>query len=398
MHRLTLTDLPMEGKKILMRVDFNVPLDSHGHIEDDTRIRAALPSIKYVLEQGGSVIMMSHLGRPDGKRKASLSLKPCADALSHLLNKEVLFAPDCIGDETKRMCSSLSAGAVVLLENVRFHPQEELGDEKFAKELASLGDLYVDDAFGSAHREHASVVTITKFFPDSAAAGFLMEKEIEFLSMLLHAPERPFCAVIGGAKISTKIGTLKALVPKVDTLIIGGAMAYTFLKCQGMDVGSSLCEDKYLEAAAAIIEECKNQGVKLLLPVDSVATKELTDDATTVIYERNIPSGYIGADIGPQTIKLFNAAINESQTILWNGPMGVFEKKPFAHGTEAIAKSISASNGVTVAGGGDTLSAIAAVGIGENLTHISTGGGASLEFLELGTLPGVEALTEKAAT
>lgn len=393
MDKLTLEKLSIPGKKILTRVDFNVPISTSGAIEDDTRIRAAVPTILYILKHGGSIILMSHLGRPDGKKNHSLSLEPCAKALSQILHKDVKFVHDCIGKDVDDVCSHVSPGDIILLENLRFHPEEESGDEAFASKLASLGDLYVNDAFGCAHRDHASVVGITKFFPGKAVAGLLMRKEIDFLGRLLQNPKRPFCAVIGGAKISTKIGTLKALLKKVDILLIGGAMAYTFSKSQGMGIGSSLHEDKFLKEASDIIAEGVKNGVELLLPIDSIVASEISDTAKAEVYAGSVPEGYFGADIGPETIKLFTHAIEKSQTILWNGPMGVFEKKPFAQGTEAIAKCIASSKGVTIVGGGDTLSAIAAAGIADQFTHVSTGGGASLEFLEFGTLPGVEALS-----
>lgn len=394
MDKLSLKDLPLEGKRVLMRVDFNVPLDAQGNILDDTRVKAALPSIAYILQHGASLILMSHLGRPKDREKA-LSLEPCARALSKLLNRPVQFAPDCIGQDVEALSRKLAAGEVLLLENLRFHAAEKQGDISFAKQLAALGDVYVNEAFGSAHRAHASTVTIAQFFPHKAAAGFLLEKEIFFHHQLLKEPARPFCAVIGGAKISSKIATLQALVQKVDSLLIGGAMAYTFLKAKGISIGSSLWEEELLDAAEKIILACENRGIKLLLPVDSIVAKEISINATAQHVKGDIPEGLIGVDIGPETISLFEANLRDSKTILWNGPLGVFERPQFAKGTYAIASAIAASQAVTVVGGGDTLSAIASAGIGDTITHISTGGGASLEFLELGTLPGIEALSDK---
>lgn len=396
MEKLALTDLDLTGKKVLMRVDFNVPLQANGQTSDNARIVACLPSIRYILAKGASLILMSHLGRPKGKQAAQ-SLAPCAKELSSLLNQEVILAPDCIGSEVSTLCAKLAPGEVLLLENLRFHPEEEAGELNFAKQLAALGDIYVNEAFGTAHRAHASTAVIAQFFPNKAAAGFLMQKEINFLSHALTNPKRPFSAIIGGAKISTKIGTLKALLPKVETLMIGGAMAFTFLKAQGISIGKSLYEEEFLEAAKKIISDSQKQGTVLLLPIDHLVASAISPDAHTQIVTGFIPPELIGADIGPQTIRLFKAAIDNSPTILWNGPVGVFEMPPFAHGTLAIATAIAQAKALSIAGGGETLAAIAAAGVAEKFTHLSTGGGASLELLEFGTLPGIEALSNKAS-
>lgn len=376
---LNLKSLPVAHKKVLVRVDFNVPMDKEGNILDNSRIVAAMPTIEYLLSQGCSVILMSHLGRPKGK-DPKLSLAPVAKELSRLLRKEVKMDPEGIGE-----------GEVVLLENLRFHEAEEdpSKDPSFAKDLAKLADFYVDDAFGCAHRAHASVVDVPRLFPGKAAPGFLMEKEINFLGKTLQNPERPFLALIGGAKISSKIGVLKALSQKVDMMAIGGGMAYTFLKAQGISVGNSLVEDDYLEEAKAIIEAFKKRNVPLLLPVDAVAAK-----GTEIQIVKSIPEGYMGLDIGPETVKLFREAISKAKTILWNGPMGVFEKEPFAKGTKEIAEAFAKSGAITIAGGGETVAAIQQTPWKSEVSHLSTGGGASLEYLELGTLPGIEVLNK----
>lgn len=397
-RKLTLKDLNITDKKILMRVDFNVPLDKMRGITDDTRIRASLPSIEYVLEQGGSLILMSHLGRPDGKKMAEFSLAPCAKQLSELLKKSVQMAPDCIGRDVEAITEKLRPGQIILLENLRFHKGEEYPNQEpdFAKQLAKLGNAYVDDAFATAHRAHASTYEVPKFFPDRAAAGFLMEREIEFLSKLVLNPQRPFYAIIGGAKISSKMGILKALLKKVDILLIGGAMAYTFLKAQGISIGDSLFEPEFLEEAKNILNDSLSKGTKLLLPIDHVIVQNFEEDASIRIVDnkQGIPTGFKGVDIGPRTIQEFFAALNKASTIFWNGPMGVFEVPKFATGTTAIAEILANSNATTVVGGGDSISALNKAGVTDKITHISTGGGAALEFIEFGTLPGIEALSD----
>lgn len=396
MRKLSLRDLDVSGKKVLMRVDFNVPLDKRGNITDDTRIQASLPSIEYILNQGGSVILMSHLGRPKEKKDAELSLTPCAKHLSELLKIPVKMAPDCVGNEVELLAKHLMPGEVLLLENLRFHKGEEKPEEEpdFVKRLAGLGDVYVDDAFGTAHRKHASTYRIPQLFPEKAAAGFLMEKEIEFIGKLLLHPQKPFCAIIGGAKISTKMGVLKALLKKVDTLLVGGGMSYTFLKAQGVSIGDSLYEPEFLEEAISIL---KSNPSKILLPMDHVITKNMEEDITTRIVENHpgIPDGFMGVDIGPKTIESFFTALNKAATVFWNGPMGVFEIPKFETGTTAIAEILANSPATTVVGGGDSILALQKAGVMDKMTHISTGGGATLEFIEFGSLPGIDVLSDE---
>lgn len=397
-EKLLISDLPIEGKKVLMRVDFNVPLDKEGNITDDTRISSALHSIKYVLEHGGSLVLMSHLGRPKGKVVEEYSLKPVAKLLSKMLGQEVIMAPDCVGEEVQKLSSTLEPKQVMLLENLRFHSAEEHPEEdpSFAKELAALGDLYVNDAFGTAHRSHSSTVEITKYFPGKAAAGFLLEKEMKFLGSALLNPQRPFYAIIGGAKISSKIGVLRTLLSKVDGLFIGGGMAYTFFKAQGIAVGDSLYEDDLIPEAQKVLQEAKERGVDLFLPTDNVVADRLSDDAATQVVETSegIPQGEMGVDIGPHTIELFSSKLKNAKTVLWNGPLGVFEIAEFSKGTKAIARTLANIDAVTIVGGGDSTSAIHAVGYADRVSHISTGGGASLEYIEYGKLPAIEALTD----
>lgn len=392
-RKLSLKDCSFKNKKALIRVDFNVPLGADGCVSDDTRIKASLPTIKYILNNGGSVILMSHLGRPKNGVDPDLSLKPCADRLTELLGIQTIFTSDCVGPDVKQAANRLKPGEILVLENLRFHKGEEnvKEDPSFAKELASLGDVYVNDAFGTAHRVHASTVEVVKYFAGQAVAGFLMEKEIDCLSKLLLNPDRPFCTMIGGAKISSKIGVLKSLIQKVDTLLIGGAMAYTFLKAQGFSIGDSLCEDGFLQAAKELIEQAKQKKIQLLLPLDHIVVSEKGDIAT-VKSEEGIPSGYKGVDIGPLTISTFINSLNKAKTILWNGPLGLFEDERFANGTKLLAESLAMLKATTVIGGGDTIAAVQQAGVAEKMTHLSTGGGATLEFLEFGTLPGIEAL------
>jgi len=394
MNKLSIKDLDLTGKRAFIRVDFNVPI-SGGKVTDDTRIRAALPTIQYTLDQGALAILASHLGRPKGQPNPKYSLKPVAERLSELLGKEVKLAPDCVGDEVKQLIGSLSSGDVVLLENLRFHAEEEKNDEAFSRQLAELADVYINDAFGAAHRAHASTVGMTKFF-DKVAAGFLMEKELEYLGKALSNPEHPFVVILGGAKVSDKIEVIENLLKSADALLIGGAMAYTFLKSQGVNVGNSLVEDDKLDTAREITEKARQRNVKLELPIDHV----VADKFDPVRNRRTIPviattEGWVGLDIGPQTIKKFSDEIAGAKTIVWNGPMGMFEQKPFDQGTIAIAQAVATSGALSIVGGGDSVAAVTQAGLADKITHISTGGGASLEFLSGLTLPGVEALTDK---
>ncbi len=397
MNILTIDDLKLEGKRVLVRVDFNVPMEK-GAITDDKRIVESLPTIKKILKEGGIPILMSHFGRPKGKRMAEFSLKPVADALAKLLGQQVLFASDCVGPEVQAMVAGLKRGDCLLLENLRFHPEEEANDPAFSKELASLGDLYVNDAFGSAHRAHASTEGITKFMK-SSAAGYLMEKELKFLGRAVGDPARPYVAIIGGAKISGKIDVMHNLMNKVDTLMIGGGMMFTFYKAQGLEIGNSLLEADKVSLASSLLKEAAERKIKLMLPVDTVVAESFSNDASrAVVSVKHIPAGWSGLDIGPESIRLFTGELDRAKTIVWNGPMGVFEMPNFCHGTVAIAEKMAERTrhgAVTIVGGGDSAAAIAKAGLEHAVSHVSTGGGASLEFLEGKVLPGVAALTAR---
>ena len=401
MNKVTVDDINFQGRKVLVRVDFNVPLDSEQNITDDRRIVASLPTIKKILGDGGIVIACSHLGRPKGKHVPEMSLHPVAKRLSEHLGKEVLFAEDCIGPEAANLVGKLKDGDCLLLENLRFHAEETDNNPEFAKKLASLADIYVNDAFGSAHRAHASTEGVTKFFSQSVA-GFLMEKELRYLGQALANPERPFAAILGGAKISGKIDVITNLMNEVDYLIIGGGMVFTFSKAMGNPIGDSLLEEDKIDLAKEIMEKVKGSRAKLVFPSDVVIAADIADDAQTQTVTLDaIPDGMKGLDIGPDSIKLFADTLADARTIVWNGPMGVFESKPFAKGTFAVARLLAELTGkgaVTVVGGGDSAAAVTKAGLDEKLTHISTGGGASLEFLEGKKLPGVEALTDAAKT
>lgn len=394
MTKKTVKDIDVAGKRVLVRVDFNVPLDKNGNVSDDTRIRAALPTINYLTEQKSKVILISHLGRPKGKVDQKYTMDPVAKRLSELMGRAVMKVDDCIGDAPQAAIERMEGGDVVLLENVRFYPEEEKNDEKFARQLANLADIFVNDAFGAAHRAHASTEGVAEFLP--AVAGFLMEKELEMLGRLLANPERPFAAIIGGAKVSDKIAVISNLLDKVDILIIGGGMANTFLKAQGYDVGKSLLETDKVDLAKGLMGEAKNKGVKLLLPVDVVvALAAAPDSEQKTVPVDQIPAEWMALDIGPESIGRFAEALKTAKTVVWNGPMGVFEMKPFARGTEATARVLAEIDATTVIGGGDSVSAVKKAGLADKMTHISTGGGASLEFLEGKELPGVAALQDK---
>lgn len=391
----TVKDVDVRSKRVLVRVDYNVPLDANGNVSDDKRITASLPTINYLLEQGARIILCSHLGRPKGEVKKEFSLAPVAKRLKELLpGVNIYFASDCIGEEAERKAAALKDGEILLLENLRFHKEEEKNDPEFAKKLASLAEIYVNDAFGTVHRAHASTAGVAAYLP--AVAGFLIGKELSIMGGALENPERPFVAILGGAKVADKIGVITNLLNKCDTLLIGGGMAYTFFKAMGYEIGDSLLDAESIDLAKQLMETAKEKGVKLLLAVDTVVAKAFAADAEHMTVASNaIPAGWQGLDIGEKTRELFAAEIKNAKTVIWNGPMGVFEFPEFAKGTEAVAKACAECGGTTIIGGGDSASAVKKLGYADKMTHISTGGGASLEFLEGKVLPGVAALNDK---
>lgn len=397
MDKLTIEQVDLKGKRVFVRVDFNVPLDNHQNITDDTRIKSAMPTINHAIDEGAKVILASHLGRPDGKPEPIYSLAPVAKRLQRLLDRQVRFLSDCVGPDVETAIAAMEPGDVILLENLRFHEGEEKNDEAFSKALAKLADVYVNDAFGTAHRAHASTFGITKFVP-VAAAGFLMKREIDYLQKAVANPVRPFVAILGGAKVSGKIGVIQNLADKVDKIIIGGGMAFTFLKAQGIDVGDSMVEDSMIELAREMEQNARQKGIKFYLPVDFVVAPGIDAVAESkIVTAQEIPSGWKGFDIGPASVKLFSEALGNAKTILWNGPMGVFEVDAFSRGTFAIAHSVAESYALSIVGGGDTDVAVHRAEESENMSFISTGGGASLQFLEGKAMPGLVALTDKAA-
>ncbi|BAU26632.1 phosphoglycerate kinase [Aneurinibacillus soli] len=393
MNKKSVRDVEVQGKRVFCRFDFNVPMEN-GHITDDTRIRATLPTIEYLVQNGARVIMASHSGRPKGQVVEEMRLNAVAERLSQLLGQNVIKVDDVYSEAVRETAEKLKDGDVMLLENVRFHPGEEKNDEELSKQFASLADLFVNDAFGTAHRAHASTAGVARYV--EGVAGFLMEKEIEFLGKALSQPERPFTAIIGGAKVKDKIGVIENLLEKVDTLIVGGGLSNTFVKAQGHDVGSSLLEEEKVELAKSFMDKATEKGVKFLIPVDVVVADRFANDAETKIVDTDaIPAGWQALDIGPKTIELYKSAILESKTVIWNGPMGVFEMDSFAEGTNTVARTLKEVNGITIIGGGDSVAAVEKAGVAEAMTHISTGGGASLEFMEGKELPGIAVLADK---
>ena len=394
MNKKTVRDVDLKGKKVLVRVDFNVPMDDNRQITDENRIKGAMPTIKYLMEHGAKTILCSHLGRPKGEVNPKYSLAPVAQRLSELLGQPVKMAKDVVGPDADAVVASLKEGEVALLENLRFHKEEEKNDEAFARKLASYADVYVNDAFGTAHRAHASTEGVAHFLP--AVSGFLIEKELQFMGKALENPDRPFVAILGGAKVSDKLGVINNLLEKVDTLIVSGGMTYTFTVAQGGKVGDSLLEKDRVEYAKEMIAKAREKGEKLLLPVDTLIADKFDNDANTkVVPTMEIPDGWQGLDIGPKTAALFTEAIKNAKTVVWNGPMGVFEMPTFAEGTKAVAKALAESDAITIVGGGDSAAAVTQMGYADKISHISTGGGASLEFLEGLVLPGVAALNDK---
>lgn len=396
MMKKTVRDIDLNDKRVVMRVDYNVPLNAEGRITDDTRIRATLPTLRYLQEKGARVVLISHLGRPKGKPNPSYSLKPVAERLTELLSQKIKFARDCIGKEARRVVASLRPREVALLENLRFHPEEEKNDPEFAHELAGFGDVFVNDAFGVSHRAHASVAGIPHYLP--AVAGFLLEREILFLHDTLNQPERPFAAILGGAKITDKIGVIENLLKKVDCLLIGGGIANTFIKAQGYEIGKSIVDEEKVEFARDILERAKKCGVKILLPLDVVVAKQFSADAAhKVMSVHTVPDDWMILDIGPATAAAFAGEIRQSRTVIWNGPMGAFEMDAFAKGTHAVAEAMATVNGTTIIGGGDSVAAIKELNLTDKMTHVSTGGGATLEYMEGKALPGVVSLLDKDA-
>ncbi len=395
MNKMTINDIDVKGKRVLVRVDFNVPVDDQGNITDDRRIKAAIPTIKTLADRGAKVILVSHFGRPKGGPDNKYRMDNMAKRLGELMGKPIVKVNDCIGEEPKKAIADLAPGGVVLLENVRFYKEEEANDEGFAKKLAELADVYVNDAFGTAHRAHASTAGVAKFLKP-AVSGYLMQKEIDIMGKALSNPERPFVAILGGAKVADKLGVIKNLLEKVDTLIIGGGMAYTFLKAQGSEIGKSLLDAEKVDFAKEMMAKAKAKGVQLLLPVDTVVTDDFKNPTVSKTVPSNqIPAELQGVDIGPETIKLFSKAIVDAKTVVWNGPMGVFEVAQFAVGTRSIAEALTKSKGTSIVGGGDSAAAVEQMGFAEKVSHVSTGGGASLEFLEGIELPGIAVLTDK---
>ena len=393
-NKKTVQDIDVAGKRVLVRVDFNVPLDKDLHVTDDTRIVGALDTIKYLIGHKARVILVSHLGRPKSGFEKKFSMKPAADRLAELLGMPVAFAADVIGPDAKAKAAELKDGEALVLENVRFHPEEEKNDPSFAKELASLAEVYVNDAFGSAHRAHASTEGVTRFLP--AVCGFLIKKEIDFMGHALSDPERPFVAILGGAKVSDKIKVIENLIDKCDAIIIGGGMAYTFIRAKGFPVGKSLCEQDKLGLADGLMRKAEAKGIKFMLPADTVVAAEFKADAEAKnVSTEAMPDGWMGLDLGPESIQTFSEAIKGAKTIVWNGPMGVFEMPRFAVGTKEIAKAVAESGAISIVGGGDSVAALEQLGFSDKISHISTGGGASLEFLEGKTLPGIAALMDK---
>lgn len=394
MAKQTVRDVDVSGKKVLVRVDYNVPLDKDGRITDDTRITATLPTLQYLLAHGATVVLLSHMGRPKGQVKPELSLRPVAKRLEAVLGRTVTFAPDCVGQAAQAAVQALPPGGVALLENVRFHPEEEKNDPAFAQALAGLAEVYVNDAFGTCHRAHASTAGVARYLP--AVAGLLMERELTFLTQAVTQPAHPFVVVLGGAKITDKIGVIQNLVDKADTLLIGGGMANTFLVAQGYDVGKSLYDADKVELASSLLHAAQEKNVRLLLPMDvAVAERLAPDSLSRVVSINDIPPDWLALDIGPATAAAFTGAIRDARTVVWNGPMGVFEMPQFAKGTEAVARAMAECRGVTIVGGGDSAAALNNFGLAGKMTHVSTGGGASLEFLEGRALPGVTALRDK---
>ncbi|NLP13626.1 MAG: phosphoglycerate kinase [Clostridium sp.] len=394
MNKKTIEEIDVKGKKVIVRVDFNVPLDENGNITDDKRIVGALPTIKYLVEHGAKTILVSHLGRPKQGFEDKFSMKPTAVRLGQLLGKEVIMAKDVIGSDAKEKAAALKDGEVLMLENVRFHKEETKNDPAFAKELSGLAEIYVNDAFGTAHRAHASTAGLADHLP--AVCGYLIQKEIDVMGKALSNPERPFVAILGGAKVSDKIGVIENLMDRVDCLIVGGGMAYTFFKAKGYGIGTSICEDDKVELAKSLLEKAESKGVKLMLPVDNMVGKEFNNDTESQVVQSNkIPDGWMGMDIGPETIKLYSEAIKKAKTVVWNGPMGVFEFANFANGTKEVAKAVAESGAISIIGGGDSAAAVEQLGFADKITHISTGGGASLEFLEGKVLPGIDVLMDK---